>query len=48
MVETLKDEMPFSDIKNFPSRFHELEQAVQILKSYKAFGNALKDQGKYK
>ena len=48
MVDSLKEEMPFSDIKNFPSRFHDLEQAVQVLKSYKAFGNAFKDQSKYK
>jgi len=28
MIDSLKDDMPLSDIKNFPSRFHELEQAV--------------------
>ena len=48
MIDTIKGEIPFSDVQDFPKRFHEVEQAVQILKSYKAFGNALKDYDRNK
>lgn len=45
MIDAIKGDTAYLEIENFPERFHDVEQAIQILKSYKSFGNAIKGQG---